>query len=79
MLYERLSNYLNTIEQTILTYPGLYIDRYTEEILTRDRADLKTRVRLKQNNLLEINEAMIITHKKPSETWNEGLRTQSIP
>lgn len=60
MLHERLSNYLNTIEQTILTYTDLYIDRYTEEILTRDRANLRIRIRIKQNNLLEINEAIVI-------------------
>ena len=60
MLHERLAHYLNAIEQTILTYPDLYIDRYTEEILTRDRANLRIRIRIKQNNLLEINEAVII-------------------
>ena len=60
MLHERLANYLNAIEQTILTYTDLYIDRYTEEILTRDRANLRIRIRIKQNNLLEINEAIVI-------------------
>ena len=61
MLHERLASYLNAIEQTILTYSDLYIDRYTEEILTRDRANLRIRIRIKQNNLLEINEAIVIT------------------
>ena len=60
MLHEQLAHYLNAIEQTILTYSDLYIDRYTEEILTRDRANLRIRIRIKQNNLLEINEAIVI-------------------
>lgn len=60
MQHELLVHYLNTIEQTILTYSDLYIDRYTEEILTRDRANLRIRIRIEQNNLLEINEAIVI-------------------
>jgi len=60
MLHELLVHYLNTIEQTILAYSDLYIDRYTEEILTRDRANLRIRIRIEQNNLLKINEAIVI-------------------
>ncbi len=60
MPHELLAQYLNAIEQTILTYPNLYIDRYTEEILTRDRVNLRIRIRIQQSNLLEINEAIVI-------------------
>ena len=60
MRHELLDRYLNTIEQTILNYCDLYIDRYTEEIITRDRANLRIRIRVEQSNLLEINEAIVI-------------------
>jgi hypothetical protein len=61
MPHELVTTYLTTIEQAILTYPSLYVDRYVEEILTPDRANLRIRLRTEQDNLLEINEAILVT------------------
>jgi len=38
-----------------------YVERYQEEILTSQRANLRIRLRFKQTHLLEINEAIVIT------------------
>ena len=37
-----------------------YVERYTEEILTPQRVNLRIRLRFEQGHLLEINEAVIV-------------------
>ncbi|MGL4499646.1 MAG: toxin TumE [Planktothrix sp.] len=61
MLPNILSDYLAQIEQAILQYRNIYVERYEEEILTPKRANLRIRLRFNQTYLLEINEAIIIT------------------
>ncbi|MBE8993230.1 toxin TumE [Microcystis aeruginosa] len=61
MLLKLLSDYLNQVEQAIVQCENAYVERYQEEILTSQRANLIIRLRFKQTHLLEINEAIIIT------------------
>jgi hypothetical protein len=60
MLHKRLESYLNSVEQTILSCRTAYVERYIEEILTPERANLRIRIRFEQGQLLEINEAVVI-------------------
>ncbi|HAC64572.1 MAG TPA: hypothetical protein DCF68_13800 [Cyanothece sp. UBA12306] len=60
MLPKILSDYLNQIEQAIVQYENVYVERYQEEILTPQRVNLRIRLRFNQTHLLEINEAIII-------------------
>ena len=60
MLHEALSNYLKTVERTILECRNAYVERYIEEILTTERANLRIRIRFENGHLLEINEAAVI-------------------
>jgi len=61
MLLKLLSDYLNQVEQAIVQRENAYVEPYQEEILTSQRANLRIGLRFKQNHLLEINEAIIIT------------------
>jgi hypothetical protein len=61
MLPNILSDYLNQLEQAIIQYQNVYIERYDEEILTSQRVNLKIRLRFNQTHLLELNEAIIIS------------------
>ena len=61
MLLQLLSDYLNQVEQAIVQCENAYVERYQEEILTSQRANLRIRLRFKQTHLLEINEAIVIT------------------
>ena len=60
MLYEILAHYLVRVEQAILQCSNAYIERYTEEILTPQRANLRIRLRFEQGHLLEINAAVVV-------------------
>lgn len=60
MLPKILSDYFNQVEQAIVQYQNTYVERYEEEILTPQRANLRIRLRLNQTHLLEINEAITI-------------------
>lgn len=60
MLAKILSDYFNQVEQAIVQYQNIYVERYEEEILTPQRANLRIRLRLNQTHLLEINEAITI-------------------
>lgn len=60
MLPKILSDYFNQVSQAIVQYQKIYVERYEEEILTPQRANLRIRLRLNQTHLLEINEAIII-------------------
>ena len=61
MMLKLLSDYLNQVEQAIVQCENAYVERYQEEILTSQRANLRIRLRFKRTHLLEINEAIIIT------------------
>jgi Family of unknown function (DUF6516) len=60
MLHETLAQYLARVEQAILRCSNAYVERYTEEILTPQRANLRIRLRFEHGHLLEINEAVVV-------------------
>jgi hypothetical protein len=60
MLHEALAEYLARVEQAIFCCGHAYVERYTEEILALDRANLRIRIRFEQGHLLEINEAVVV-------------------
>jgi len=64
MLHEVLAAYLDHVERTILQCHNAYVEHYTEEILTSERASLRIRLRFEQGHLLEINEAVVIVDDK---------------
>lgn len=60
MLHETLKNYLNAVEQAIDDCDAVYVERYTEEILTPERVNLRIRLRFTNGWLLEIHEAVVM-------------------
>ncbi|MDJ1170291.1 DUF6516 family protein [Roseofilum sp. BLCC_M154] len=61
MLHERLSAYLDLVEQAVQQSVNVYVERYEEEILTPTRVNLRIRLRFNPGHLLEMNEAIIVT------------------
>ena len=66
MPHELLATYLDDVEQAVANCKNAYIERYIEEILTPERANLRIRIRFASGHLLEINEAIIIADKQLS-------------
>ncbi len=64
MLHKKLESYLNSIELAILECDNVYVERYTEEILTPERVNLRIRLRFSQGYLLEIHDAVIIHNQQ---------------
>ena len=60
MLHEALKTYLDAVERAIVSCDAVYVERYTEEILTPERVNLRIRLRFAQGCLLEIHEAVIV-------------------
>ncbi len=60
MPHEALKNYLGGIEHAILQCGDTHVERYVEEILTPERANLRIRLRASNGDLLEIHEAVVI-------------------
>jgi hypothetical protein len=60
MLHKFLEDYLKRIELALLALNQVYVERYTEEILTPNRVNLRLRIRWYSGYLLEINEAVIV-------------------
>jgi uncharacterized coiled-coil protein SlyX len=63
-LRNHLAGYLNQIEEVVHELKGIYIERYEEELLGADRANLRIRIRFQNNELLELNEAVVDTKNK---------------
>ena len=63
MLHELLKDYSDAVEQAILSCDRVYVERYTEEILTPERVNLRLRLRFDKGYLLEIHEAVIIARQ----------------
>ncbi|MBI3901761.1 MAG: hypothetical protein HY306_02260 [Nitrosomonadales bacterium] len=57
--HDALERYLARVEAAVAQLPA-YAERYAEEILTAERANLRIRLRFKSGCLLEINEAIIV-------------------
>ena len=55
-----MEDYLKEIELALLALNQVYVERYTEEILTPNRVNLRLRIRWYFGYLLEINEAVIV-------------------
>ena len=64
MLHEILAQYLARVEQAMLRCRNAYVEHYTEEILTPQRANLRIRLRFEQGHLLEINEAVVVVEDR---------------
>jgi Family of unknown function (DUF6516) len=60
MLHETLAQYLARVDLAILRCSNAYVERYTEEILTPQRANLRIRLRFERGHVLEINEAVVV-------------------
>jgi hypothetical protein len=63
MLHDALKAYLDAVEQAILHCDSVYVERYTEEILTPERVNLRIRLRFASGCLLEIHEAIIVDNQ----------------
>lgn len=57
--HDSLERYLAKIELAVTQLPA-YAEKYAEEILTAERANLRIRLRFQSGCLLEINEAIIV-------------------
>lgn len=60
MLHERIQQYLESIEALVRKLRNAYIERYEEESLTAERANIRLKIRFQSGALLEINEAIVI-------------------
>ena len=60
MLFDKLSDYLSDVESTIYSRQDCHIEKYEEEVLSPNRANLLIRVRFSNGSLLELNEAITI-------------------
>ena len=63
--HKLLSNYLNQIEAVVACLP-VYAEKYLEEVVTPERANLRLRLRFENGNLLEINEAVVVKNDRLS-------------
>ena len=59
MLLDFLSQYLGNVGDTVREIEGAYVERYEEEIVASDRANLRIRIRFPSGHLLELNEAIV--------------------
>jgi hypothetical protein len=60
MLHELLAQYLTAVENALMALDDVYVERYEEEILTPERANLRIRLRFSAGHMLEINEAVTV-------------------
>jgi hypothetical protein len=67
MRHRLLADYLDRVEQALAGCEGGYVERYVEEILTPERANLRIRIRFESGHLLEINEAIVVV--EDGLTW----------
>ena len=57
---EILSKYLDEVEAALQSLKDCHFEKYEEEILTSQRANLRIRVRFSKGQLLELNEAVTV-------------------
>ncbi len=60
MPHETLTRYLREIESALQQLTACHFEKYEEEVLSANRANIRVRVRFIQGNLLEISEAVAV-------------------
>ena len=60
MLHSALAEYLERIEVSVLQCVEAHTERYVEEIITPEQANLRIRLRFDTGHLLEIGEALTV-------------------
>ncbi|MDZ7359187.1 MAG: DUF6516 family protein [candidate division KSB1 bacterium] len=63
MPHSLLTQYLREIETAARAITNGHVERYQEEILSSDRANLRIRIRFSNGCLLEITEAVIVENQ----------------
>mgnify|MGYP006302529059 CR=1 FL=1 len=63
-MHNLFSAYLEKIEKAVQDLKNAYIEVYEEEVLTPSRMNLRIRIRFQNNELLELNEAVIAETEK---------------
>jgi hypothetical protein len=63
MLHESLRRYLDEVEDAVRRCEGSLTEFYEEEILSRDRINLRIRLRFYNGCLLEINESVVFEER----------------
>lgn len=58
MQHNQLRSYLDEAESALQTLKACHFEKYEEEILTPERANLRVRIRFATGHLLELNEAI---------------------
>ena len=58
MLHNELNDYISGIDKACLTLTNCHFEKYDEEIISPDRANLRIRVRFLNGYLIEINEVI---------------------
>ncbi len=56
--------YFERIRNLIEFLPGVQVERYEEQVLSKERGNLRIRIRLIDHSLLEISEAVHIEKKE---------------
>jgi hypothetical protein len=59
LLNSVLEKYLSDLEKAIRGLIDAYIERYEEEVITSDRINVRIRIRMANESLLEMNEAVV--------------------
>ena len=54
--------YLNVIDQLLLSYPDGYVEEYSVVILTKNRANIRLRLRFSKGYLLAISEIICVVN-----------------
>ena len=60
MLHSALSEYLERVEMAVLRCVEARSERYVEEVITSEQANLRIRLRFDTGHLLEIGEALTV-------------------
>jgi hypothetical protein len=62
-----LRDYLAQVQHAISTFPEIQVEEYWEQLLTVTRANLRIKLHLADNSLLEVSEALAV--EGSSLTW----------
>ncbi len=64
MLADPISAYFSSIELVVQRLERAYVERYEEEAIASDRANLRIRIRFRDGHMLEMNEAVVAVGRR---------------
>ncbi len=73
MLHKTISEYLELVDELVLRFPDFYVDHYVHEVISRERVNVRFRIRTRQRDAVSVWSVAVVTLTPALSLKGEGV------